>query len=89
MSSDYLGNYLYGYVGKGYLDMPDAYLKFAAGFAQEYSDMKSKGVIQAEINSWKSLLSGGYGDNLGKDGAPNDADMIQDGIDDYKKGHKK
>ena len=89
MSSDYLGNYLYGYIGKGYLGMPDDYLKRAAGFAQVNSDIKSKGFLQAELKSWRSILSGGYGDNLGEDGGLNDADMIQDGIDDYKRGHKK
>ena len=38
MKSDYLGNYLFGYVGKGYLESSDAYLKVGAGMAQGWSD---------------------------------------------------
>ncbi|MBP2623691.1 polymorphic toxin type 44 domain-containing protein [Streptococcus oricebi] len=75
MSSDYLGNYLYGYVGKEYLGMPDGYLKSSAGLAQVISD---KNIFKYGEN----LLKGNYGDNAG------DAKSIQDGIDAYKRREK-
>jgi hypothetical protein len=39
-----VGNYLYGYVGKGYLQSSDTYLKSAAGVAQVGSDLHNKNV---------------------------------------------
>lgn len=71
-----MGNYLYGYVGKGYLQSTDAYLKSAAGLAQVWSDLNNK-----EVGAWsiiKDIPNRLYLDN------PVDYDMIQDGINDYK-----
>lgn len=39
MESDYLGNYLFGYVGKGYLGWGDDLIKLGAGKAQHISDL--------------------------------------------------
>ncbi|BDD38991.1 DNRLRE domain-containing protein [Streptococcus ruminantium] len=78
VKDDYAGNYLYGYVGKGYLNSSDDYLKFAAGAAQEMSDIKSLGFFEADWKAFKSFVTGNYFDN------PGDSKMIQDGIDDYK-----
>ena len=75
MESDYLGNYLFGYVGKGYLESSDEYLKIGAGAAQELSDKDA-------IKYINNVINGNYGDN------PGDAKMIQDGINDYKESHK-
>ena len=75
MESDYLGNYLFGYVGKGYLESSDEYLKIGAGVAQGLSDKDAIKYINNAIN-------GNYGDN------PGDAKMIQDGINDYKESYK-
>ena len=75
MESDYLGNYLFGYVGKGYLESSDEYLKIGAGVAQGLSDKDAIKYINNAIN-------GNYGDN------PGDAKMIQDGINDYKEIYK-
>ncbi len=83
MESDYLGNYLFGYVGKGYLGWGDDLIKLGAGKAQHISDLFKVDkyyIVGADIKYDISLLMGQYGDNEG------DAAAIQDGIDDYKKG---
>ncbi|CYU32954.1 Cell wall-associated polypeptide CWBP200 [Streptococcus suis] len=78
VKDDYAGNYLYGYVGKGYLNSSDTYLKISAGAAQEMSDIKKMGLFAADWKAFKSFITGNYFDNSG------DSKMIQDGIDDYK-----
>ena len=75
IESDYLGNYLFGYVGKGYLESSDEYLKIGAGAAQGLSDKDA-------IKYINNVINGNYGDN------PGDAKMIQDGINDYKESYK-
>ncbi|MGT2862802.1 polymorphic toxin type 44 domain-containing protein [Streptococcus gallinaceus] len=60
VKNDYAGNYLYGYVGKGYLHSSDDYLKFAAGAAQEVSDIKSLGFFEADWKAFKSFMTGNY-----------------------------
>ena len=83
MKSDYLGNYLFGYVGKGYLGWGDELIKLGAGKAQHISDFLKVDkyyFVGADIKYDVSLLMGQYGDNEG------DAEAIQDGMDDYKKG---
>ena len=75
MESDYLGNYLFGYVGKGYLESSDTYLKVGAGMAQGWSDKNP-------LKYLENIINGNYGDN------PGDAKMIQDGINDYKESYK-
>ena len=75
MKSDYLGNYLFGYVGKGYLESSDAYLKVGAGMAQGWSDKNP-------LKYLENIINGNYGDN------PGDAKTIQDGINDYKESNK-
>ena len=75
MESDYMGNYLFGYVGKGYLESSDDYLKIGAGAAQGVSDKDA-------IKYINNVINGNYGDNLG------DAQDIQDGMDDYEEIHK-
>lgn len=75
MEADYTGNYLYGYVGKGYLKSSDNYLKYGAGFAQVLSDK--------DVEKWfGNITSGHYGDNK------QDAAFIQDGIDAYKENER-
>ncbi len=84
MESDYLGNYLFGYVGKGYLGWSDDLIKLGAGKAQHISDLFKVDkyyIVGADIKYDLSLLMGQYGDNEG------DAAAIQDGMDDYKKGN--
>lgn len=84
MESDYLGNYLFGYVGKGYLGWSDDLIKLGAGKAQYISDLFKVDkyyIVGADIKYDLSLLMGQYGDNEG------DAAAIQDGMDDYKKGN--
>lgn len=84
MESDYLGNYLFGYVGKGYLGWSDDLIKLGAGKAQHISDLFKVDkyyIVGADIKYDLSLLMGQYGDNDG------DAAAIQDGMDDYKKGN--
>lgn len=71
-----MGNYLYGYVEKGYLQSSDTYLKLAAGVAQVGSDLHNKNVGPWSII--KNIPNRPYLDNSG------DSDMIQDGINDYK-----
>lgn len=69
--SDYLGNYLFGYFGQGFLMLDGPFLKFGAGVAQGWSDK--------DIGKWwDNLWEGNYGDN------PHDANYIQDGMKDYK-----
>ena len=75
MKSDYLGNYLFGYFGKGYLESSDAYLRVVAGVAQGWSDKNL-------LKYLENIINGNYGDN------PGDAKMIQDGINDYKESYK-
>lgn len=71
ISGDYLGNYLFGYFGQGFLMFDGPVLKFGAGAAQGWSDK--------DIGKWwDNLWNGNYGDN------PEDAKYIQDGIQDYK-----
>ena len=85
MKSDYMGNYLFGYVGKGYLESSDDYLKYGAGAAQFVSDKFStveKFGTEAQVKYIMSIANGQYGDN------PGDAQDIQDGMDDYKEIHK-
>ncbi|HEL1110612.1 TPA: hypothetical protein TUV12_001861, partial [Streptococcus equi subsp. zooepidemicus] len=75
LPGDYAGNYLYGYVGTGFLDASGTYLKTAAGIAQVFSDK--------DIPKWfENLSSGHYGDNEG------DTQMIQAGIDGYMERKK-
>lgn len=77
---DYAGNYLYGYVGQGYLPVHSgsartAYLMQAAGLAQGFSD--------GDFGKyWGNLSNGNWGDN------PGDAQMIQDGAYDYENREK-
>ncbi|MGQ7461821.1 polymorphic toxin type 44 domain-containing protein [Streptococcus suis] len=72
LRGDYAGNYLYGYVGAGFLSSSDAYLKLAAGAAQGISDN--------DPMEWLDSISRRqYGDK------PGDAAIIQDGIDAYKR----
>lgn len=75
MGPDYMGNYFFGYVGKGYLESSDEYLKFGAGVAQGISDKKPLKYLQ-------NIINGNWGDNEG------DAKTIQDGMDAYKGTHK-
>lgn len=71
ISGDYLGNYLFGYFGQGFLMFDGPVLKFGAGAAQGWSDK--------DIGKWwDNFWNGNYGDN------PDDAKYIQDGIKDYK-----
>lgn len=84
MKSDYLGNYLFGYVGKGYLGWGDELIKLGEGKAQHISDFLKFDkyyFVGADLKYDISLLMGQYGDNEG------DAAAIQDGMDDYKKGN--
>lgn len=71
-SGDYAGNYLYGYVGMGFLNAGSGYLKRAAGAAQIWSDKDIP-------KSFNSIMHGNYGDN------DEDPQMIQDGVDGYIK----
>ena len=77
---DYAGNYLYGYVGQGYLpvgtgSVRTAYLKQAAGVAQ--------GISHKDFwKYWKNVSNGNWGDN------PGDAQTIQDGADAYENREK-
>ena len=75
LRDDYLGNYLFGYVAKGYLGMEDEQIKNYAGLAQLASD---KDVVKF----FKNKSNGNFGDNEG------DASAIQDGIDSYKENNK-
>lgn len=75
LPGDYAGNYLYGYIGTGFLDASGTYLKTAAGIAQVFSDK--------DFDKWlNSIKKGNYGDNEG------DTQMIQAGIDGYVKRKK-
>lgn len=58
-------------------------MKLAAGVAQEVSDMKTMGLIKADLKAFNSFLNCNYFDN------PGDSKMIQDGIDDFKSKHRK
>lgn len=87
VTPDYIGNWLYGYVGAGYYTTfaDDIILKAGAGVAQLWSDSRQSGAELSEavgeyVESWES---GGFGDNINE--GQNDADMIQDGIDAYRK----
>ncbi|MFP9226161.1 polymorphic toxin type 44 domain-containing protein, partial [Streptococcus equi subsp. zooepidemicus] len=72
---DYAGNYLYGYIGTGFLDASGTYLKTAAGIAQVFSDK--------DFDKWlNSIKKGNYRDN------DKDPQMIQAGIDGYVKRKK-
>ena len=75
LRDDYLGNYLFGYVAKGYLGMEDEQIKNYAGLAQLASD---KDVVKF----FKNKSNGNFGDNEG------DASAIQDGIDSYEENNK-
>ena len=75
LRDDYLGNYLFGYVAKGYLGMDDEHIKDYAGLAQLASD---KDVVKF----FKNKSNGNFGDNEG------DASAIQDGIDSYEENNK-
>ena len=75
MKSDYMGNYLFGYVGKGYLESSDDYLKYGAGKAQGWSDKNP-------LKCLENVINGNYGNN------PGDAKTIQDGINDYRENYK-
>lgn len=80
MSGDYLGNYLFGYFGQGYLMFNGDVLKYGAGVAQGWSDK--------DISKWlENMRKGNYGDNADKKTGERDSDFIQDGIDDFKKYH--
>ncbi|WP_051629577.1 PAAR-like protein [Lacrimispora aerotolerans] len=89
---DYAGNWLYGYVGDEYFTTPvdDGVLKYGAGAAQLFSDLRTagknggaKGYKEAAAKYFQSLISGQYGDNSSEEG-PSDADMIQEGINAHK-----
>ena len=69
-SSDFLGNYLFGYYGAGSLYTNDDILKYGAGFAQRLSDISNKDFAI----DWNKYL-----DN------PGDSEDIQKGIDAYNK----
>ncbi|MCH5345356.1 MAG: DUF4280 domain-containing protein [Acetatifactor sp.] len=93
---DYMGNWLYGYVGSEYFTIPgdELLLKFGAGGAQLLSDLKGKKVDQSYkeivLKYIKSMLSGNYGDNINdSEDEKSDSEMIQDGIDAYKEAEKK
>ena len=75
LRDDYLGNYLFGYVAKGYLGMEDEQIKNYAGLAQLASDKDG-------VKFFKNKSNGNFGDNEG------DASAIQDGIDSYKENNK-
>ncbi|HEM6509190.1 hypothetical protein E8L09_07980 [Streptococcus suis] len=83
IKEDYAGNYLYGYVGTGYLKTSSDYLKSAAGTAQLFSDINKKGYKEAILKYAISKQMGFYGDNAW------DSNMIQDGVDDYNEFNKK
>ncbi|KXT68668.1 hypothetical protein [Streptococcus cristatus] len=53
-----MGNYLFGYVGKGYLESSDTYLKVGAGMAQGWSDKNP-------LKYLENVINGNYGDNPG------------------------
>jgi len=72
-SSDFLGNYLFGYYGAGSLYTNDDILKYGAGFAQQSSDA----VHLKLLGDWNK-----YMDNFG------DSEAIQDGINAYKQNKK-
>lgn len=89
---DYLGNYLFGYYGQGSLLLDGETLKMGAGVAQILSDA-NKGDMKKLAGyglgfSVNPLVTtaiwalNGYGDN-GEDG-----NMVQEGIDDFKKYNK-
>lgn len=92
MAPDYMGNWLYGYVGAEYFTTPDddALLKYGAGAAQLWSDLKNKEENESYRNIFEkygaSVLSGNYGDNVNK-GEKSDSQMIQEGIDVYRKAN--
>ena len=75
LRDDYLGNYLFGYVAKGYLGMEDEQIKNYAGLAQLASD-KNVGKF------FTNKSNGNFGDNAG------DSSAIQDGIDSYEENNK-
>ena len=75
LRDDYLGNYLFGYVAKGYLGMEDEQIKNYAGLAQLASD-------KDDVKFFKNKSNGNFGDNEG------DASAIQDGIDSYEENNK-
>ena len=75
LRDDYLGNYLFGYVAKGYLGMEDEQIKNYAGLAQLASDKDG-------VKFFKNKSNGNFGDNEG------DASAIQDGIDSYEENNK-
>lgn len=78
MSGDYLGNYLFGYFGQGYLMFNGDILKYGAGVAQGWSDK--------DISKWiENMRKGNYGDNADEKTGEKDAGFIQDGIGDFKK----
>ncbi|GAX48326.1 polymorphic toxin type 44 domain-containing protein [Pseudolactococcus reticulitermitis] len=91
-STDFLGNYLYGYYGQGVLAIGGETLKIAGGVAQIWSDREKRPlkiigyVVGATLSPIGTLLVWklkDYGDNAG------DGKYIQMGIDDYEKYHKK
>lgn len=90
ISPDYAGNWLYGYMGAEYFTTfaEDELLKFGAGAAQLLSDLKNKTKeqsIREIIDKYiDSMLSGNYGDNENS-GGKSDSEMIQEGIDAYRK----
>ncbi|MGG5342199.1 polymorphic toxin type 44 domain-containing protein [Enterococcus sp. AZ192] len=74
---DYLGNYLFGYYGQGAFMLKNDALKYGAGIAQGF-------ISDKDIPKWiENIKNGNYGDNDG------DAKMIQEGIADFEKYHKK
>lgn len=75
MQGDYLGNYLFGYVAKGYLGMEDEQIKNYAGLAQLASDKDF-------VKFFKNKSNGNFGDNAG------DAAAIQDGINAFTENNK-
>lgn len=95
---DYMGNWLFGYVGSEYFTTPvdDYILKLGAGAAQLGSDLKNKGEDESYrdilTKYMNSMLSGNYGDNINNEvdkNKKNDSEMIQDGIDAYREAEKK
>lgn len=89
---DYLGNYLFGYYGQGSLLIDGETLKIGAGVAQILSDANKgdfKKLLSYLFGFSVSPLVGtgiwvltGYGDNT------EDGNMVQEGINDFKKYYK-
>lgn len=89
---DYLGNYLFGYYGQGSLLIDGETLKIGAGVAQILSDANKRDfkklldylfgfAVNPVVGTGIWVLTG-YGDNA------QDGDMVQEGLNDFKKYYK-